>query len=92
MASGLAVVATACGGPETAVVPGQTGLLTPVGDVDAFAGGLRRMIDEPVLRKQMGAAGRARAVASFSLAAAARPFFQAYDALVGRPQGPASTK
>ena len=35
MASGIPVVSTACGGPQTSVVDGETGFLTPVGDAAA---------------------------------------------------------
>ena len=37
MAAGLPVVSTRCGGPETFVVEGVTGYLTPVGDAQAMA-------------------------------------------------------
>ncbi len=40
MATGLPVVATACGGPEDIVTP-ETGLLVPPGDAGALAEGLR---------------------------------------------------
>jgi glycosyltransferase involved in cell wall biosynthesis len=42
MATGLPVVATACGGPEDVVTP-NTGLLVPTGDTAALANALHRM-------------------------------------------------
>jgi L-malate glycosyltransferase len=42
MATGVPVVATAVGGADELVVPGQTGILTPAGDDDAMAEGERR--------------------------------------------------
>ncbi|HVS84787.1 MAG TPA: glycosyltransferase [Gaiellaceae bacterium] len=61
MAAGLAVVATAEGGPAEYVEPGRTGLLYPPGDVDALAAALRTLADDPDLRARLGAAARERA-------------------------------
>ena len=62
MMTGLPVVATDIRGSREEVVPGETGFLVPVGDATALAEVLRRLIDDPSLRHEMGAAGRARAV------------------------------
>ena len=43
----------------------RTGLVVPAGDVEALAGALRRMYDEPELRARLGAAGR-EAVKAYS--------------------------
>jgi len=61
MMSGLPVVATDIRGAREEVVDGATGLLVPVGDVDALAAALGRLAADPDLRHQMGAAGQARA-------------------------------
>ncbi len=61
MASGLPVVSTDCGGPATAVLQGQTGLLTPVGDAKALAEALGCLLTNMPLRRRMGQAGRERA-------------------------------
>ncbi|MCE7987307.1 MAG: glycosyltransferase [Caldilinea sp. CFX5] len=37
---------------------GQTGLVTPVGDADALAQAINRLLGDPPLRAEMGAAGR----------------------------------
>ena len=55
-ASGLPVVAGASGGVGDIVVPGQTGLLVPPGDADAFAAAARRLITDPPARAAMGLA------------------------------------
>src|SRR5947208_3704408 len=55
-ASGLPVVAGASGGVADIVVPGQTGLLAPPGDADAFAAAVRRLILDPAVRAAMGLA------------------------------------
>jgi glycosyltransferase involved in cell wall biosynthesis len=60
MYAGLPVVATALGG-ATEVVDASCGLLVPPGDAPALAAALRRMIEDPVERRRLGAAGPARA-------------------------------
>jgi glycosyltransferase involved in cell wall biosynthesis len=83
MACGLPVVSTGCGGPETLVVEGVTGHLTPVGDAEALKKRVAELLDDPEKRARFGAAGRARAVDKFSLEAAGKIFLQRYDALLG---------
>jgi glycosyltransferase involved in cell wall biosynthesis len=57
MASGVAVVATPVGAVEDIVTDGQTGLLVPPGDVEALAAAMTRLVEDPTLRQQLGAAG-----------------------------------
>jgi glycosyltransferase involved in cell wall biosynthesis len=83
MASGRPVVSTRCGGPETTVVEGMTGLLTPVGDADALADAMRRALDDPDWLDAMGCAARARAVEHFSLRASGQRFLDEYGRLLG---------
>ncbi|MBN1813018.1 MAG: glycosyltransferase family 4 protein [Anaerolineae bacterium] len=61
MAAGLAIVATAVDGNAEAVEDGVNGFLTPPGDPQALADALLRLLDDPALAAQMGAAGRERA-------------------------------
>jgi glycosyltransferase involved in cell wall biosynthesis len=60
MAAGLPVVATRVAGAPDAVVPGETGWLVDVGDIDALAGRLRSLAEDPALARRMGENGRAR--------------------------------
>jgi glycosyltransferase involved in cell wall biosynthesis len=62
MARGVAVVSTDIPGSGLGWLqqPGVTGLQVPAGNAAALAQALRRLLDEPVLRAQFGAAGRAR--------------------------------
>ena len=82
MASGLPVISTDCGGPATAVLHGQTGLLTPVGDVKALAEAMRYLLTDVSLRRRMGQAGRERAEHVFSLDAAGQVYLRKYDELL----------
>lgn len=57
-AAGLPVVAQRSGGIPAVVRPGQTGLLTPEGDCDAYVAALRSMIGNRRLRRVMSQAAR----------------------------------
>jgi len=57
-ASGLPVVATNVYGIPDVVSDGRTGLLVPPKDPPALADALTRMVDDPSLRRSLGASGR----------------------------------
>lgn len=78
MAAGLPVVGTRVGGMPDVVDDGVTGLLVPSRDPAALAAALRGLLDDPSRRAAMGAAGRARVEARFSLAATAEAYLAAY--------------
>jgi D-inositol-3-phosphate glycosyltransferase len=90
MASGLPVVSTRCGGPATCVVEGETGYLTPVGDAEALAAAMERLLADAALRQQMGRAGRRLVESHFSIQAAGEPFLEVYDRLLGGAVRPGS--
>ncbi len=79
MAAGRAVVATAIGGNDEAVVDGVTGLLVPPADPQALADALRTLLREPERRRRLGEAGRRRAEAEFSATAMVRRVAAVYD-------------
>jgi glycosyltransferase involved in cell wall biosynthesis len=66
MAHGRPVVAGAVGGLLDLVVDGETGVLVRPGDVDGLRSAIRRLLDDPELRRRMGAAARRRAGEFFS--------------------------
>ena len=68
MALGKPVVATDAGGVPEIVVPGETGLLVPPGDATAMARAICALLKDPARSAQLGAAGRRRVEAEFSLA------------------------
>jgi glycosyltransferase involved in cell wall biosynthesis len=61
MSKGKAMIGTTPGGHTDMIVPGQTGLLVPAGDVDALAAAMQRLIDNPQLSQQYGQAGLEKA-------------------------------
>lgn len=68
MASGLPVVASRVGGIPEIVDDQSTGLLTPARNAVALAAALRRLSEDPDLRRRLGRAGREKAVKEFNLA------------------------
>ena len=86
MASGLPVISTDCGGPRSAVVDGQTGFLTPVGDASSLAAKIQLLLENAPLRRQMGRNGRIVAEKRFSMEAAGSVYLHKYDELLGQPQ------
>jgi starch synthase len=86
MACETAVVASAVGGIPEVVVDGVTGTLVPftpdslTGFEHAFADAVNAMASDPSRAKEMGKAGRARAVADFGWAAIAEQTMEVYRA------------
>ncbi len=67
MALGKPVIGTRAGGTPEMVVEGETGLLVPPSDAPALADAIARLAGDAFLRKRLGAAGRERVGAYFSL-------------------------
>jgi glycosyltransferase involved in cell wall biosynthesis len=61
MLNGIPVVASDLPAHRALVGDGEAGLLFPVGNAEAGAAALTRLIDDPQQRERMGEAGRARA-------------------------------
>jgi glycosyltransferase involved in cell wall biosynthesis len=68
-AHGLPVVAAESQGPKALIQDGKDGLLVPIDDADALAGGIGRLLAEPELRRSLAAAGARRVNTEFSEAA-----------------------
>ncbi len=87
MRAGRAVVASAIAGSGVGavVVDGTTGLLVAPGDAGAIARAIERLAD-PVLRTRLGAAGRDRWAANFTLAASAAAVHATYRAVLDRDE------
>jgi glycosyltransferase involved in cell wall biosynthesis len=81
MAQGAAVVTSAT--TSTAEVAGDTGVLVDPLDVDAIAGAMQRLLDDPDLAARLGAAARERA-SSFTWERTADAVVAAYEDALGR--------
>jgi glycosyltransferase involved in cell wall biosynthesis len=66
MERGRAVVASAVGGLPEIVADGETGVLVPPGDPDALAAALVELARDLPRSRELGAAGRRRAVTAFT--------------------------
>jgi L-malate glycosyltransferase len=66
MACGKPIVATTAGGMPEVVADGRTGLLVPPRDHTTMAEALIKLLTDPALRAEMGAAGLARVRTRFS--------------------------
>lgn len=85
MAMGRAVVATRAGGIPEAVWEGETGLLTPPRDPAALAEAILELLGDAPRRAAMGAAGRARVLAHFTVDAMVEKTLAAYREAVPAP-------
>jgi glycosyltransferase involved in cell wall biosynthesis len=69
MAYGLPVVATPVGSITDAIADGDTGLLVPVGDQEALARAILKLVENPSLRLHIGARAREQYLSMFDIAA-----------------------
>ncbi len=67
MAAGRPVVVTDVGGNRELVENGVTGYLVPAGDAAGIARHVLELLNDPDLRRRMGAAGRARVRSKFTV-------------------------
>jgi glycosyltransferase involved in cell wall biosynthesis len=72
MAAGKPVVATNGGGVPEIVEDGATGILVPMGDVEAMAEAICQILSDPARAKEMGARSRQRVADHFTLEQTAR--------------------
>ena len=84
MAAGLPVIASDIPPNRELVVPHETGFLCKLGDSVGFMQFLRRLIDEPGLGERLGAAGRERIRAEFSVRRMIDRYAAVYQQLAGR--------
>jgi len=69
MASALPVVSTPVGSIPDIVRDGETGLLVPPGDPSALSAAFLRLLESPVLRRQLGASARQLYLCDFTVSA-----------------------
>jgi len=90
MAAGLPVVASRVSAVPEVVVAGETGLLAPAGDAEAFAAAFVELARDPDRRRAMGLAGRRRVHERFGLDRMVEATLEVYEALgpfQARPPG-----
>ena len=76
LSCGVPVVASRAGGLPEVVREGEDGFLLPVGDTDAMAAAVGRILDDAALHRRLAATARAGAVARFARA----PMVSRYEA------------
>jgi glycosyltransferase involved in cell wall biosynthesis len=83
-AAGRPIVATAAGGSPEIVIDGDTGILVPIGDENALAAGLIRLLADPDLRLRLGQSAQAHVLNVFGMDRFAAEFAGLYRELVAR--------
>lgn len=83
-AAAVPIVASRAGGLPEAVADGESGLLIAPGDVAGLIDTLRRLLDDAPLRHRLGAAGRARILAGFSVDAMVEGNLAIYRRVLGQ--------
>lgn len=81
-ACGRATVTTDVPGCRDAVIPNETGLLVPARDVTALADAIQTLVEDPVRRKVMGAAGRELAEREFGIERVVEAHLEIYRAAI----------
>ena len=84
MACGKPVIASRASALTEVVADGETGILCPLDDVDAFASACRRLAADPQLCSVMGANARRRAVDYFSEERIIPQYAALYERLVAK--------
>jgi glycosyltransferase involved in cell wall biosynthesis len=81
--AGRPAVATRVGGVPEMVIDGENGFLIDPDDPDALADRLRRLVDDPGLRRRLGEAARSRAEARYDVRRMAEAYHRDYLELLG---------
>ena len=92
MATGLPVVGTRVGGTPGLVDDHRTGLLVPPDNAPALAEAILRLIEAPAMATEMGAQGRARALAEFGMNRMHERIDRFYCRALGTVQGAPSPR
>jgi glycosyltransferase involved in cell wall biosynthesis len=89
MSRGLPCVTSNAGGLPETVADGQTGFVCDPDDADSFCRHIRRLLDDPTLRTEMGRDGRDRADALFSPQLQEQKLLALYQTILTSPTGQA---
>ena len=80
------MIGTAPGGHADMIIPEETGLLVPAGDVKALARAMNDLIGQPAVRERFGRAAQERA-RLFTASIAVPQFERFYQLLIDRSAG-----
>jgi len=83
-AAGKPVVASRVGGIPDLITDGATGLLIDPGRVEPLAEAIRRLYDDPMLRRRLGHAAQAAVDGRFDAVTMAQHIQQVYEELIAR--------
>jgi N-acetyl-alpha-D-glucosaminyl L-malate synthase BshA len=78
MSHGMPVVASRVGGVPEVLEDEKSGILCPMGDVQAFVAAINRLIEDPALRAAMGRQAKTRACSKFSAAVGVAAYVRYY--------------
>ena len=84
MSAGLPVVASDVGGMREVVLPNESGYLVRNEDETPLVEALERLVNDPALRKRMGAAGRYRQITCFGAERMLSETTRVYGEVIGR--------
>ena len=85
-ASGLPVIGTEVGEIPKMILDGKTGSLIKPKDVDGLVDALKKLIDDPILAKKMGEAGRKRMEEEYSWEIICKKIEDAYEKVIEEKQ------
>jgi N-acetyl-alpha-D-glucosaminyl L-malate synthase BshA len=84
MACELPVIASRVGGLPEVVDDGETGFLSPVGDIEKMADDVIRLVSDRKFRRQMGRAARASAIERYSTHKIIPQYIEFYERILAR--------
>jgi glycosyltransferase involved in cell wall biosynthesis len=82
--SGLPVIATEVGEIPQMILDGKTGILVKPKDVNGLVNALKRLIDDPLLAKEMGKNGRKRMEEEYDWEIVCKKIENAYQGVINR--------
>ena len=84
MACEVPVIASRVGGLPEVVTDGETGYLSPVGDVDKMAADAARLLSDEKLRKEMGQRARDSAIDRYRTDVVIPQYIEFYEQIIAK--------
>jgi len=84
MACEVPVIASRVGGLPEVVTDGETGFLSPVGDVDKMAGDAARLLSNDKLRQEFGRRARESAISRYRTDLVIPQYIDFYEQVIGK--------